>query len=89
MIQNMQPDLDLNQYLSQGQRDFYPFQQNDKQVQEFPVNQIPPVSLSETKPGMYSLQNFNKEDRSYMSNFDRIMSATIPAGFDVKRNSID
>lgn len=24
-----------------------------------------------------------------MSNFDRIMSATIPAGFDVKRNSID
>lgn len=53
------------------------------------MGQIPQVSLSEVKPGMYSLQNFKKEDRSYMSNFDRMMGGSIPVDFDIRKSSIE
>jgi hypothetical protein len=40
------------------------------------------------KPGLYSLRNFKKDDRTQMSNLDRFMESTIPAGIDVNKHGV-
>lgn len=49
---------------------------------------IQPVSVQLVQPGLYSLQNFKKDDRTQMCNLDRFIEATIPTGFNICENTV-